>query len=251
MPRVVVLLLGVPLAAAVACATPVLFTGSSGSLSASVSFDIVGGQLVVALTNTSTVDVMNPSEVLTAVFFDITGDPTLTRASAVLGGGSSVYYGPANGGNVGGEWAYRSGLSGAPGGAMEGISSTGLGLFGPPDLFPGPNLQGPVSPDGLQYGLTSAGDDLTTGNAAVTGSFALIQDAVIATLGNLPPNLQLGAISNVWFLYGTQLPGPTVAGSEAADAASLWLGGGGLVLLGWARSRRKARDSLAHKRVLR
>lgn len=38
------------------------------------------------------------------------------------------------------------------------------------DLFPGPNLSGPPSPDGPdgpQYGLTSAGDNVLSGNSAM------------------------------------------------------------------------------------
>lgn len=52
-----------------ASATPVTFNASSGLLSASATFDIVGGNLSVTLTNTSTNDVLAPSDVLTALFF--------------------------------------------------------------------------------------------------------------------------------------------------------------------------------------
>ena len=112
---------------------------------------------------------------------------------------------------------YRSGLSGAPGGAGQGISSTGLGLFGPFDLFPGSNLQGPASPDGLQYGITSAGDNPLTGNTPVTASGMndLIQNAVAFKLTGLPGGFTLSDISNVSFLYGTSLPVP--------EPATLWL----------------------------
>ena len=67
-------------------ATPVLFSGSSGGLSATVSFDIVGSQLQVVLSNTSIGDVLVPSDVLTAVFFNIAGNPLLTRNSAIREG---------------------------------------------------------------------------------------------------------------------------------------------------------------------
>ena len=143
-------------------------SASSDSRSASATFEGIGSDLKVTLTNTSSADALVPVDILTGVFFDLTGDPGLGRTSAVLGAGSSVLFPPSGdgteGGSVGGEWAYNNALTGAPGGAKQGISSTGLGLFGPGDRFPGSNLQGPDSLDGLQYGITSAGDNPVTGN---------------------------------------------------------------------------------------
>src|SRR5215475_1174814 len=98
-----------------------LVSGANGSLSAMAEFSVVSvpnqasPNLVVTLTNTSKTDVLNPSQVLTAVFFDIAGVGNLNPVSAVIDVGSSVVYGPSPaGGNVGGEWAYKSGLVGAP-----------------------------------------------------------------------------------------------------------------------------------------
>ena len=188
----------------------VTYTGSQGDLEASVTFEIVGSDLLVTLTNVSEADVLVPIDVLTAVFFDIEGDPILARTSAVLDAGSVVHFGGTDPGDVvGGEWAYKTGLSGAPGDNSQGISSVGLGLFGPPYLFPGSNLDGPASPNGLNYGITSAGDDVTTGNTPVTGTRPLIQDSVVFELGGVPDGLTLDDISNVWFQYGTSLDEPS------------------------------------------
>lgn len=224
------------LAAALVCAAgnaaPIVYSGSSGALSASVSFDIVDGDLVASLANTSASDVLAPADVLTGVFFDITGDPLLTRISAQLASGSSMLFGttdPVAG--VGGEWAYTNGLSGAPGGAKQGISSSGLGLFGPAMLFAAVNLQGPTSPDGLQYGITSAGDNPATGNMAVTGSNALTQNAVRFTLGGLPEGFQLSSISNVSFQYGTSLTEPSFPGGEVPEPSTVVLFGAGIGLI--------------------
>src|SRR5262245_37334887 len=141
------------LAAAASCAHAATFSASSGSLAASADFTASGNNLTITLTNTSTADTQNPADVLTAVFFDYNGATlALTPVSATLANGSTfVYLDPLPGpivanavaaGNVGGEWGYGSGLSGAPGAAAYGISSSGFTLFGAPN-FNGPNLAPP------------------------------------------------------------------------------------------------------------
>jgi hypothetical protein len=186
---------------------PEPWIGAHGNLGASVDFATSGTDLIVTLTDTSTADVLVPSDVLTAVFFNVSGAPlSLTRTSAVLPAGSVVLFGGTDpGGVVGGEWAYKSGLSG-PEGTSYGISSSGLNMFGPADLFPGNNLQGPASKDGLQYGITSAGDNPATGNSAVTGDNALIKNQVVFTLGGLPPGFDpFTSVTSVAFQYGTAI----------------------------------------------
>jgi hypothetical protein len=205
--------------AVTAKAIPVTFSGSLDSLSASASFDKSGTNLLVTLANTSGSDVGNPSQVLTAVFFSLAGDPALTPVSAVLTPGSIVYFGTTDpDGVVGGEWAYKKGFLIDPTVGTQGNSSVGLEIFGPADLFPGTNLQGPDSPDGIQYGLTSPVDDPTIGNAAVTGQFPLIKSSVDFVLSGLPggfdPNTD---ISKVYFQYGTDLTEPRFPGDRPPD----------------------------------
>lgn len=198
-----------------------------GALSAEADFTAGGGSLFVTLTNIGTEDIEVPSQVLTAVFFDIAGDPGLTPTSAVLGPDSKVFYNGYDvttwmtdpGGGVGGEWAYQtdldvdtpSGMDGDVGG--QGISSAGLDLFGPNDRFPGSNLAGPASPDGLQYGLLSEGDDPSSGNRKVRKEY-LVQDAVTFELTGLPQDFDATeGITNVWFQYGTSLKQPRFRGT--------------------------------------
>jgi hypothetical protein len=148
---------------------------------------------------------------------------------------------------VGGEWAYRADLSGTAAPADDGISSSRLGLFGRDDLFPGDNLQGPVNPDGLQYGITSAGDDLTTGGPMVTGGTSwwptsLIQNAVVFTLGNLPIGFTTDDVSNVSFNYGTGINTvPGTSGGIVPEPASLAIWGAlaGMGLIAGRRRRKK------------
>ncbi|MGE3180229.1 MAG: XDD4 family exosortase-dependent surface protein [Phycisphaerae bacterium] len=202
-------------AAGFACATtvvaaPLSLTASQGNLQATVNFTDNGGDLLVTLTNSSANDVLVPADILTAVFFDIAGLPTLTQVSATLHTGSTVLFGGSDpGGVVGGEWGYRGDLAGNPYGADYGIGASGFSVFGPGDLFPGSNLQGPASPDGLQYGISSTGDNPLTGNTPVTGTNALIQDSVVFRLGGLPSGFDpMRDVSNITFQYGTDLSEP-------------------------------------------
>lgn len=225
------------LSVAAGSASAVVFTGSSGSHAGSVEFTMSGTSLIVRLTNTSSADVLVPVDVMTGVFWDVSGSGvSLGRTSAVLGAGSTVVFGGTDPGNVvGGEWGYKSGLSGGPGGRDYGISSAGLGLFGPGDVFPGTNLQGPTTPDGLQYGIVSAGDNSATGNTPVTGTNALIKNQVVFTLSGLPSNFDLGRIHKVWFQYGTKLDEGGYEGNVPTPGALALLGMGGLLA---ARRRR-------------
>src|SRR5687768_6047053 len=90
------------------------FSASNGSgLSASVNFSVSGNNLIVTLTNTSSSDVIMPSQILTAVFFNLPG--SLTPVSAQAASGSVVNNEGAAGAaefpNIAGEWAYTNGLS--------------------------------------------------------------------------------------------------------------------------------------------
>jgi MYXO-CTERM domain-containing protein len=216
--------------------------GDLGGREAAVTFsDMGGGVLGVRLDNTAAEDVLAPDHVLTAVFFNLLGAPVLAPFSAVVAPGSAaVFGGTDSGGVVGGEWAFGPGA-----GFGYGISSSGFGIYGAP-AFPGTNLQGPAGVDGLQYGLTSAGDDPGTGNAAVTGDFALVQHAVDFQFTGLPDGFDFGGVHDVFFQYGTSLDEPGVRAScdpepppsapEPCSFAVLGLGAFGL----WRRRRARA-----------
>jgi len=217
-------------AGATAEASPLFATASGGSRSASVFFDTSGTDLIVILTNTSGFDALVPVDVMTGLFFDISGTPlSLSRTSAVVPAGHLVFNGPTDpGGVIGGEWAYLGGLVGAPFGASYGISSAGFGFFGPSDLFPGSDLQPPTSPDGLQYGITSAGDNPLTGNAPMMSN-AIVRNQVVFTLSGLPIGFDPAAsISNLTFQYGTALDEPSIRVPAPGAAAGL-LGFAGLL----------------------
>lgn len=235
--RVAIACLIVAASATPALATPLVFnsTGANGR-AASVSFDISGSALTVVLTNTSTIDAMVPIDVLTGVFFKIDGPSvTLSRTSAVLTAGSSVTLGGAvdPGNVVGGEWAYKGGLSVK--GMNHGISSAGLGVFGPGDRFPGTDLEPPASVNGLEYGITTAGDNPNTGNGGMMTP--LIKNSVTFTLGGLPSGFSLSRIVAVKVQYGTALDEPDDEGFVPSPGAAALLGLGGLLA---SRRRRSA-----------
>jgi hypothetical protein len=181
-------------------------SGTNGTnLSATAKFSLNAGVLTVELANTGT-DVLVPADLLTAILWN-SSNTLLNPVSALLGPGSIVHFGADGGGDVGGEWAYAAGLAGCPGGCNQGISSSGFGLFGAAN-FGGSDLNGNTAVDGMGYGITSGVDNVTTGNAAVTGGNALIQNKVIFTLSNAGSSL---AISDVSFRYGTALTEPSIA----------------------------------------
>lgn len=210
-------------AASTVLAGAVTVSATDGFREASAHFEVSGGDLFVTLSNTTLNDVGVPIDVLIGVFFDLSSNATLTPISAVLNAGSSVLFGvPGPGGDVGGEWAYRGGFAG-PDNTEYGISSAGLGIFGPGNRFNANNLQGPADPDGLQYGIVSAGDNPATGNTPVTGTNALIKNAVVFRF-DAPANFDpMAEVGNVWFQYGTDLSEPRIP--EPASLSLLALGG--------------------------
>lgn len=202
----------------------VVFTSTgAGGRAASVEFAASGNNLVITLSNTSLVDITVPAQVLTGVYFNISGSPiSLSRVSALLAAGSTVL-GDSQpvGGVVGGEWAYRGGISIA--GASYGISSVGLGWFGSGDLFPGADLDSPASPNGVNYGLTTNNDNFSNNNGGA--SVPLIRNSVVFTLSGLPTGFDLARISGVVIQYGSSL-------SEPQDTTTLVPTPGALALMG-------------------
>ena len=228
----------------------VFFTATNGSnLTASATFDIVGGQLQVVLNNSSAFDVLVPTDVLTALFFNLSsgagqlgvgGGSATSNGSTFLNG---VQQNPA-GTNVGGEWAYAGVTSVILGaGTNAGISSSGYGLFGQANLN-GLNLAGPTAVDGLQYGITSTGDNLATGNGGVQNNE--ITKHSVTFLLDIAAGFTLAQIGNVSFQYGTDLADPRIIctvdcggppANEIPEPGSAALAG--LALLAAASARRR------------
>jgi hypothetical protein len=120
---------------------------------------------------------------------------------------------------VGSVWAYKAGLNVHS--ATQGISASGFNIFGGSNLFPfsGPALTGDTGnpPDGLAYGITTAGDDLTTENGNSNGGLGarpLIKNSVLFTFSGVTANTDLSTLAHVSFQYGTALTEPNDPGTE-------------------------------------
>ena len=208
------------------------FSGSSGTLAASADFELSGSTLTILLTNTSTFDVLVPSDVLMGLFFDTTH--VLTPVSASLGGSSSFSYGTTS--SPGDGWQYKSGVSAQ--GKNGGISAAGFGVFGPDGNFSAT----PLKLGGLDYGILSAGDNSGTGNTGVTGKGPLIKNSIVFTLTAASGFALTELGDTVVFQYGTALTEPNVPGRPPVvpEPITLLLLGAGLVsIAGVSRKFRK------------
>jgi hypothetical protein len=61
----------------------VIYSNSAGGLAAKAEFDLSGTTLTLALTNVGTNNVTTTAQTLTALFFDLAGNPTIPPVSAV------------------------------------------------------------------------------------------------------------------------------------------------------------------------
>jgi hypothetical protein len=196
--------------------------GSDGSntLQAKVSFSVSGSHLVIDLSNTATFKTLGPSDILTAVYFDIKGNPKLSNPTAVVATGSVLFQTPSQSilktpaslmfKSTPGGWDYESG------GTKSVSENYGFGTAGL-DRFAGGTSSGGNGGPG-NYGVAqneafTSFSGYLNNNKKSTDPTPLVKDTVEFTLSGLPTTFKLSDISDVRFQYGTSLSGPSVSGA--------------------------------------
>lgn len=202
-------------------------SASSHSLSASADFNFTGSQLILTLTNNNPAGV--PSDILTGIFFDLSGTPSLSYVSGVTASGSCVTgttCPPAVDVKSINEWVFAQSLSSPLTGITEhyGVGTAGFGGI----LSTGGGQQ-------FNYGLVNGLVD--PNNPVANGT--LIDDSVKLTF-NLTPGLY--TVSNVRFQYGTSLDEPSLTGHATVPEPGTMITlstGFGMVATGlWFRRRK-------------
>lgn len=208
------------------------------SASALFSWENGGNMLTIVLNNTSPFDALGPRDILTAFFFDINPSlGTLTPFSAIAEG--DIFFGPGDYGNVGGEWAYGSWPkpSDAPRSAGMGISCVEFNLFYEGN-FNGPPLWWPSGIESIDYGITSAGDNMRTGSLDVTDFWTLIRGPIrFQLISEHPISVPAAEIVDNWtFVYGPDLYGFNLSQPVPIPApGAALLGVIGLSLVAWMK----------------
>ncbi|OUL24123.1 hypothetical protein BV372_29200 [Nostoc sp. T09] len=182
--------------------------GATNTLGASVVFDdslINQGKLQVTLTNTGPGTTV-PSDILTALFWDITGNPTGLSLSSAIAPKVVSNNGASTTNNVNlkalDEWKLpntgngTTSLSGIS--QHYGIGTAGLGIF-----------QGGGGQQ-FNYGIISGYD--SPNPAVKTGTF--VKDSATFVLSGLSTNFDIQKINNVRFQYGTNLSEPSLTKNQ-------------------------------------
>ena len=208
-------------------------TAAGRNVGAETTFAVSGSNLDITLSATSgSGGAFGPGSGLSGLFFAITGDPTLTPASATLAAGASIVHacsiGPCTGAvNLDGEWGYqfsRGGFGSSAPAGNYGIASSGYLTTGlPGDIgnfnggHAGTNLNGTASLGGPDFEILPAGVTFNGGLARVP----VVESEVNFVLSNLPAGFTLSDISHVSFQYGTSYSETNLAGTCGSNCGTL------------------------------
>lgn len=214
---------------------------NGATLDAQATFEVSGDILTVTLTNIATADEQTtdgqdtPGNTLTGLFFDFGGtligqSATITAGSLLQGSTCSTTLCTSTTTDVGGEFGFVTSWTGGPT-ADYGISSSGY-IGGANTLFGGANLDNPLAPNGINFGIISSLGTYNP-NGGLAGD-PVIRDTVTFSFSGAN-GFTDADISNVSFQYGTGFDEPNIIPAVPVPAA-VWLFGSGLLgLVGVAR----------------
>lgn len=193
------------------------------------------GDLTIFLTNTAPIAPAIPAEILHAVFWNsetFTSLP-LSGATAKISTGSlaeqfNTLFTYSAGTNVGGEFAYASGIFG-PNGTSQGISSAGYGLFGNGNLG-GSNITNTVAVGGIDWGIVNSTFVFGSGNTPMQDNPLIKTSATFTFDTNFTSPI---LIDDVTFQYGTALTDNHI--TAPIPGSLLLLGSGILGLVGFRK----------------
>jgi hypothetical protein len=230
-------------------AESISFQAATPGRSALATFSLTGHNLDISLSNTYSNGAdfqFTQTDVLSALFFDVAGTPTLGTVDAMLLSGSTVRLNgpdittaetggqPLGIGDIGAAWAFKSGA--LPGLSQHyGITAVGFSIFGTHDLFHPdttlPHQQG-TAPNGEDYGLMPL---LTTNYTYANFSKrAFIQGGVTLRLSGFSGSLE--DIGYVRFQYGSSLTSPSVEPTaEPSTLTLLIVGVAGTLAFAWRK----------------
>ncbi len=186
----------------------------NGTDTARAVFSASGTDLTLVLTNTSTRSAYVNGQVLSGLFFDIGGSPSLHTVSATASG----LVDPSGGAqDVGSHWGFQTSSTGYKLNgstlttAQYGVAAAGYSSlspsFGSPHFFSSSSGKGPQKLQGLDYSIVGADFTSINGNGAGT----LVEDSVTFRFSGLPSGFALSNIGNVTFAYGTAPDGSAAA----------------------------------------
>lgn len=188
------------------------FTGSStnpegnSTLSAIAEFLVAGNQLSIKLTNSGS-EATRPSDLLTAIFWDIKTTPTtLSYQTGTAPTVTSTNSSPSPQSNVdlrnvGGneEWRYAFNAVNLPGLTQSyGLGTAGFGVF-----------SGGGGGQQFEYGIANGVS--ASANTPTQDAF-LVNNTATFVLSGLPNGFSDADITNVRFQYGTDLKQPSFQG---------------------------------------
>jgi hypothetical protein len=221
MARIIKIIAVVILGLVAAPAQAVVYSGSGGvgsslQATAEFSFDGVGG-LVIVLTNTDNHiysgtnggNALVPSSLLTGLFFNFAGNPTLVPISATT---TTVNVTDA----IGKYWRYDSLSPPALGTFSQAIRSAGFGVGGGPT---GNFAPSPVQLGGFDGGIAPANYTPGEGVGQIPNTL-LAQNSVTFHLAGLG-KLTASDLTDVRFQWGTSLTEPSAVGTPSTDIPSV------------------------------